>query len=190
MAQGELFPRQNLPDGFLYQPDFLSEAEHAEVLQAVKRENFHNFAFHGYRARRRSVEYGLEYDFAASQATATHAFPPFLMPVRERAAAFAGFAPDDLVAGMILEYPPEAPIGWHRDAPQFGTVVGISLLSPARMRLKPYQGDDKIISVILEPRSIYVLSGAARWQWQHSIAAVEQLRYSITFRTLRKSLRA
>jgi alkylated DNA repair protein (DNA oxidative demethylase) len=88
---------------------------------------------------------------------------------------------------MILEYPPGAPIGWHRDAPQFGIVIGISLLSPARMRLKHYRKEGKIVSVTLAPRAIYVLSGSARWQWQHSIPPQEKLRYSITFRTLREA---
>jgi alkylated DNA repair dioxygenase AlkB len=87
---------------------------------------------------------------------------------------------------VIIQYPPGAPIGWHRDAPQFGIVIGISLLNPARMRLKPYSKEGKIISVILEPRSIYVLRGLVRWQWQHSIPAMDKLRYSVTFRTLRE----
>jgi alkylated DNA repair dioxygenase AlkB len=187
VSQGQLFPPSpaSLPEGFVYQPDFLSEADEAELLGAIKRENFEAFDFHGYTAKRRSIEYGLEYDFGSQRANPTRPFADFLLPIRERAAAFARRSSDALVEGMILEYPPGAPIGWHRDAPQFGTVIGISLLNAARMRLKPYNKEGKIVSVTLEPRSIYVLSGPVRWQWQHSIPAMEKTRYSITFRTLR-----
>jgi alkylated DNA repair dioxygenase AlkB len=183
--QGELFSA-NPPEGFLYQREFLEASEENELLRAIERENFEAFDFHGYTAKRRAIEYGFEYDFGTRKATATQAFPDFLLPLRERAAAFAGMPAKALVEGMILQYPQGAPIGWHRDAPQFGTIIGISLLSAARMRLKPYGKKSKIISVMLEPRSIYVLRGAVRWEWQHSIPAVERLRYSVTFRSLRE----
>jgi hypothetical protein len=35
-----------------------------------------------------------------------------------------------------------------------------------------------------------MISGAARSKWQHSIAPAKELRYSITFRTLRKKSEA
>jgi alkylated DNA repair dioxygenase AlkB len=109
-----------------------------------------------------------------------------LHSIRERAAAFAGVKAEEIVQAMITEYSTGTPIGWHRDRPQFGTIVGISLVSACRMRLKPYKGDGKIVSLILEPRSIYAMQGTARWNFVHSIPAVEKLRYSITFRTLAK----
>jgi alkylated DNA repair dioxygenase AlkB len=111
--------------------------------------------------------------------------PEFLLGVRERAAEFAGVPADNLVQAMVSEYSVGTPIGWHRDAPQFGTIVGISLGSACRLRLKPYQSTGKVLSLRLEPRSIYVMRGVARSQWQHSIPAVDEMRYSITFRTLR-----
>jgi DNA oxidative demethylase len=185
VKQAELFSfAPDFPEGFAYQPDFLSESEEGALLEQIRREDFEPMEFHGYVAKRRTIEYGLEYDFGTRRAAPTKPFPDFLLPVRERAAAFAELASDALVEGMIIEYPPGAPIGWHRDAPQFGTVIGISLLNAARMRLKPYQRQGKIVSFALEPRSIYVLSGSVRWQWQHSIPAMEKPRYSITFRTL------
>ena len=186
MSQGNLFSTEPvLPEGFVYQRDFLSPAEEADLLQNIQQENLEAFDFHGYRAKRRKIEYGLEYDFGRRRANPTKPLPEFLSSVRRRAADFAGVATDELAEGLILEYPPGAPIGWHRDAPQFGTVIGISLLNAARMRFKPHERKGKIISVLLEPRSVYVLQGAVRWQWQHSIPAVEKLRYSVTFRTLR-----
>jgi alkylated DNA repair dioxygenase AlkB len=163
----------------------LTHAEASSLLRSIAREKFEALDYHGYKALRRTVAFGLDYDFGTHQATPTRAFPDYILPIRERAAAFAGIDAADLVEGMIIEYPPGAPIGWHRDAPQFGTVIGISLLHAARMRFKPYQKEGKIISVTLEPRSIYVLRGSVRWQWQHSIPPVSELRYSITFRTLR-----
>jgi alkylated DNA repair dioxygenase AlkB len=187
VAQGALLGSETVfPDGFLYQPDFLSQSEAAALLRAIQGETFKRFVFHGYVAKRRTAEYGWEYDSDTRRATPTKHFPEFLLPVRRHAAEFVGITESELVEGMILEYPPGAPIGWHRDAPQFGIVIGISLLNSARMRLKPYKKRGKIVSVRLEPRAIYVLSGSARWQWQHSIPPQEKLRYSITFRTLRE----
>jgi alkylated DNA repair dioxygenase AlkB len=187
VSQGNLFAAEPvLPEGFVYQQDFLTATDEVDLLRNIQQETFDNFDFQGYRAKRRMLEYGLEYDFSRRRANPTKPFPHFLSAVRQRAAEFAGVTPDELAEGLILEYPPGAPIGWHRDAPQFGVVIGISLLNSARMRLKPFQKEGRITSVTLEPRSIYMFRGAARWQWQHSIPAQEKLRYSITFRTLRQ----
>lgn len=119
-------------------------------------------------------------------AIADKTIPEFLTAIRERAAAIAGMRADEIVQAMVTEYSAGTPIGWHRDSPQFETIIGISLASACRLRLKPYQGEGKIISVMVDPRSIYVMRGAARWEFQHSIPAVKELRYSITFRTLSK----
>ena len=156
------------------------------MLGEIGRLEFQPFAFHGYVARRRIVEYGWEYDFGSRKTAPAAPIPEFLGAVRDRAAALAGVKPEELVEAVVTEYPPGAPIGWHRDVPQFEVIIGISLASACRMRLKPYKAAGKIASVILEPRSIYVIRGRARWQFQHSIPAVEKTRYSITFRTLRK----
>lgn len=187
MSSGLLFPIANLPEGFLYQPEFLSQPEEAALLGKIRELPFAAFDFHGFTARRRVVEYGFEYDFGTRKATKTQPFAEFLLPVRERAAQFAGLSPEKLAEGIVTEYSPGTPIGWHRDAPQFETIVGISLGSSCRMRLKPYKSEGRVISVELEPRSIYVIRGAARWRLQHSIPPVKGLRYSITFRTLREA---
>jgi alkylated DNA repair dioxygenase AlkB len=177
------------PEGFVYQPDFLAPEEQEQLLRTIRQLDFHPFDFHGYLAKRRIVEYGYAYDFSSRQARGTWAIPDFLHPLRDRAAAFAQVAPDEIVEAVVTEYPAGAPIGWHRDVPQFGTIIGISLASSSRMRLKPYKKEGKVFSVILEPGSIYLMRGPARWQYQHSIPPVKQLRYSVTFRTLRgKSL--
>ena len=175
-----------LPDGFVYEPDFLTIEEEADLLRRFEALPFEPFDFHGYIAKRRIMEYGWEYDFGTRKAATTRPIADFLVRLREHAAAVAGLPPEELVEAVVTEYPPGAPIGWHRDVPQFETIIGISLGSAARMRLKPYRAEGKLVSLILEPRSIYVMSGPARWKFQHSIPALEALRYSITFRTLRK----
>src|SRR4051812_32600933 len=179
-------PLAELPHGFLYQPEFLSAAEEAELLRTIQGLEFAAFDFHGYKARRRIVEYGWEYDFGSRKASVAKPIPEFLLPIRERVAAFAAIPAEEIVEAVITEYPPGAPIGWHRDVPQFEIIIGISLAGSSRMRLKPYRAEGKIAHVNLEPRSIYIMRGAARWKFQHSIPPVEKLRYSITFRTLRR----
>ena len=185
LNSGTLFPIDNLPEGLLYHPDFLNEGEEADLVRVFRELPFQAFDFHGYTARRRVLEFGLEYDFTTRKATPTQNLPAFLSPVRERAAQFAGISAAALVEGMVTEYSPGAPIGWHRDAPQFGTIIGISLAGTARMRFKPYKAEGKPVALVLERRSIYLMRGPARWKFQHSIPAVKELRYSITFRTLR-----
>jgi alkylated DNA repair dioxygenase AlkB len=185
IISGTLFPIDNLPEGLLYQPDFLSDAEEADLVRIFRELPFQAFDFHGYTAKRRVLEFGLEYDFTTRRATTTQSFPEFLSAVRQRAAQFAGVSATDLVEGMVTEYCAGAPIGWHRDAPQFGTIIGISLASTSRMRFKAYKAEGKPLALTLEPRSIYVMRGPARWKFQHSIPAVKELWYSITFRTLR-----
>jgi alkylated DNA repair dioxygenase AlkB len=175
----------DLPEGFLYQPEFITVAEEADLLSHLAKLDFQAFDFHGYIAKRRIVEYGLEYDFSSRQAQAARPLPHFLAPFRNRAAKLAGIHPGEIIESVITEYSPGSPIGWHRDVPKFEIIIGISLKSSCRFRFKPYRKEGKIVSVTLEPRSAYILRGPARWNFQHSIPAVKSLRYSITFRTWR-----
>ena len=177
---------EELPEGFLYRDDFLTEAEESELLHTFRGLDFAAYDYHGYLAKRRIVRYGVNYDINTREPNETvEPVPDFLLGVRERAAGFAAVPADNLAQAMVSEYSVGTPIGWHRDAPQFGTIIGISLGSACRMRLKPYQSTGKVLSLRLEPRSIYVMRGAARSRWQHSIPAVDEMRYSITFRTVR-----
>ena len=147
---------------------------------------FHPFQYQGFTAKRNVIEYGYEYDYNTNKTGSAPSIPEFLDWLKSRAAEFAGVQPDELIECVLHEYPPGAPIGWHRDVPQFEIIAGISLLSACRMRFRPYQGSGNVLSIGLEPRSAYIMRGDARWKYQHSIPAVESLRYSITFRTLRK----
>jgi alkylated DNA repair dioxygenase AlkB len=174
-----------LPEGLLYQAEFITKEEEQDLLRTISSLNFRAFEFQGYTAKRRVVEYGWEYDFSSRRADETIGIPEYLRWLRERSSEFVGIGSEELVEAIVTEYPPGAPIGWHRDVPQFEIVIGVSLGSACRMRFKPYKAEGKLVSIILEPRSIYVLTGVSRWKFQHSIPPVEQLRYSVTFRTLR-----
>ena len=187
MASRRSVANDSPPDGFTYQANFLSPAEEPELLRRFEDLDFHPFDYHRYTAKRNVVVYGWKYDYGTHKTSAISPIPEFLFPIRERAAQFAAVPANTLVQAVINQYPPGAPIGWHRDVPQFELIVGISLGASCRMRLKPYKAEGSIISIVLEPRSIYRIGRVARWRFQHSIPAVEALRYSITFRTLRVS---
>ncbi len=115
------------------------------------------------------------------------ALPAFLEPLRGKAARWCGVAPTAFAHALVTEYRPGTQLGWHRDTPEFGFIVGVSLGGMARMRLRrwPAQKGGKTYTLDLAPRSAYVLRDEARWRWQHGIAPTPGLRYSITLRTLR-----
>jgi alkylated DNA repair dioxygenase AlkB len=147
---------------------------------------FRDFEFQGYVGKRRVVSFGWQYDFNTRELRRTEDMPSFLLLLRERAAAFAGVPASELQHVLITEYGPGAAIGWHKDKAVFGEVVGISLLSSCTFRLRRKAGATwERASLVAEPGSAYLLRGASRTEWEHSIPAVESLRYSITFRNLR-----
>lgn len=175
------------PDGLRYIRDFLTRADQDELLASVERLPFREVQMHGVVAKRTVVHYGFDYGYQAWQIWPTDPIPDFLLPFRARAAAEAGIGPETLAQVLIARYPPGAGIGWHRDAPMFGEpVVGISLAGATTMRFRrglPHARET--YQLILAPGSLYVLAGAARREWQHGISGQKDLRYSITFRTVR-----
>ena len=177
-------PLPDLPEGFVYRRDFLSEAEEAAIAAELAKLPFEPFQFRGYEARRRVHSFGYRYDFNSQKLEEAEPIPDWLQPARERAEAFADARLEQL---LINEYLPGAPIGWHRDRPQFEKVVGISVGAPCVFRLRRRVGSGfERRSLTLEPRSAYLISGVAREQWEHSIPPVEAHRYSVTFRSFRK----
>jgi alkylated DNA repair dioxygenase AlkB len=175
------------PDGFLYRDDLITPAEQAELVNHIEKLDLKEFEFHGYLGKRRTISFGWHYRFADESLNHAEAIPEFLLDVREKASVFAGLKPDDLPHVLVTEYSPGTPIGWHRDKAVFDDVIGISLLSscPFRLRRKTANGWERFTQT-LTPRSAYVLRGEVRTQWEHSIPPVEHLRYSITFRSLKK----
>jgi alkylated DNA repair dioxygenase AlkB len=179
-----------MPAGFRYAPDLIEAVEEARLVAAFADLPFKEFEFQGFLGKRRVVSFGSRYDFKGGGVREAPPIPAFLLRLRERAAAFAGLAPDDLAHALIAEYRPGTAIGWHRDRPHYGDVIGISLLSPCTFRLRGKRGAvttpgwDRA-SMRLDPRSVYLMRGPSRDDWEHSIPAVEALRYSVTFRSVR-----
>jgi alkylated DNA repair dioxygenase AlkB len=188
-VQPDLFsPAAALPQGFRYQAEFLNADEEARLLGALATQPFEQAQYRQWRARRRIVSYGGRYDFSRHSLHDAPPIPPFLRPLQERIAAWAGVEPSRIHHATIAEYRPGSQLGWHRDVPDFEEVMGVSLLSCARMRLRPYPpeaGQRSVYAIELTPRSAYLMRGPARWAWQHAISPTKALRYSITFRTLR-----
>ena len=182
-----LDPGPPLPEGFKYQADILLVDEERTLLEHIRQLPLKEFEFQGFVGKRRTVSFGWRYDFNERTLQSAEPIPPFLLPLREAAAEFAGLTADQLPQALVIEYGPSASIGWHRDKAVFGDVVGISLLSPCRFRFRRKAGPRlERASLIAEPRSAYLLRGPARTEWEHSIPAVDALRYSITFRNLRQ----
>ena len=178
----------NLPEGFRYGRELINTAEEGALLARVRELPFRDFEFHGYTGKRRVVSFGWHYDFSARHLRKADDIPDFLLPLRQAAAAFAYMEPEALQHVLVTEYGPGAGIGWHRDKAVFGEVVGVSLLSPCvfRMRRAVSRKKWERVKLVAEPRSAYLLSGPARYEWEHSIPRMDALRYSVTFRNVRE----
>ena len=175
------------PRGLVYQPELLTPVEERALLDQIERMRFDEIRMHGVVAKRTARHFGLDYDYARRDALEdADPIPEWLLPVRNAAAELAEVTPEELVEALVQRYPEGAQIGWHRDAPMFDTVVGVSLLSAARLRFRrDVSGERRTFELELAPRSGYVLAGPARGAWQHQVPPAKGLRYSITFRTLR-----
>jgi alkylated DNA repair dioxygenase AlkB len=185
--QPALFPADidSAPSGFRYQAGFLSSEEETALVRWIETLPLKPFEFRGYLGNRRVMSFGFRYDYSRRAVDTASPVPGQLAPVIERGALWSGHKPGDFRQVLVTEYAPGAPIGWHADKPQFGDVLGISLLAPAPFRLRrPANGRWERKTITLEPRSIYLMSGEVRKSWQHSIPPLTALRYSITLRTL------
>jgi len=190
MSRGSLFGA-HLPDGFRHSEDFITGDEEARLVEAIAGIEFAEFEMRGVVARRRVAFFGASYETGRPASP----LPAFLDPLRTALAAWAGLDPQAFAMALINQYPPGAPIGWHRDAPQYDIVAGISLMSSCRMKFRPYVRSDNAAApgvrrtatheIVLAPRSAYLMTGPARSAYEHHIPAVASLRYSITFRSLR-----
>jgi alkylated DNA repair dioxygenase AlkB len=191
-AQAELFGSagdqgQRLPEGFTYEPDFLNAAEEASLISLIAGLPLEAAKYKAYTARRKVISFGGSFDFDSNLLLPSATLLAGFHPLRERVASWLGVPAETLVHTLVAEYQPGTPLGWHRDVPDFEEVMGVSLGSEAVMRLRPFPPDkpkrSNILRLNLQPRSIYRMRSCARWQWQHSVAPVPGLRWSITFRT-------
>jgi alkylated DNA repair dioxygenase AlkB len=176
----------DVPPGFVYRPEFVSEAEERDLVEAIRGIELSEVRMRGAVARRRTAHFGWLYGYETWRIEPGPPIPEFFLPLRERVGELAGVAPGALVEILLTEYSPGAGIGWHRDAPMFGDVAGVSLLGVCRFRFERSEGEERETrAVTLAPRSAYLLTGEARTTWRHSIPPTKELRYSVTFRTLR-----
>ena len=128
--------RPALPEGFRYSPGFLSLEQEAMLIDEFRLLSFKEFEFRGYLGKRRVVSFGLHYDFEAGGLRVAEEIPAFLLPLRKAAAGFAGISTAELEHVLVAQYPPGAGIGWHKDRPIFRDVIGVSVGSACRFRLR------------------------------------------------------
>jgi len=187
-VQTDLFRESSAPEGFRYDRELISSDEERLLIDGIASLPLMEFRFQGYLAKRRVAYFGWRYDFERSRFEPTEPIPHFLLELRSRAAAFAELAADDLPHALVTEYAPGVEIGWHRDRPVFEDVIGVSLGSACNFRFRRKSAAKwERFSLKAEAKSIYLMRGASRWEWEHSISPLPQLRYSVTFRSLRES---
>jgi alkylated DNA repair dioxygenase AlkB len=185
-AEIESHPEGALPEGFIYGPDIVPEALADDLVARFDTLPFENFEFHGFEGNRRIVSFGWKYDYTGrGQLRQSAPVPGFLDPLKQLAADFAGLDADDFQQALITEYVPGAGIGWHRDKPMFEDVVAFSFENPCRLRFRRKNDGWDRAALTVAPRSAYLLRGPAREQWEHSIPAVDALRYAVTLRTFK-----
>ena len=177
------------PEGLAYEEDFVSRDEEDALLGELAALEFRPVVMRGQAAKRTVRHFGLDYDYESGRLVPADPLPEWLGWLRDRCAGLMEREPDDLVQILVSRYPDGAGIGWHRDAPMFGSrIAGVSLGAPCRMRFqRTVRGAREVAELELAPRSAYLLAGKARWSWQHSIPATKALRYSVTFRTLKRT---
>jgi alkylated DNA repair dioxygenase AlkB len=180
----DLFGSPVLP-GLAYGEAIVTADEECGLIGGIDASALTPFRFQGWLGKRLTTSFGWRYDFDDASFGLAEPIPDWLLPLRDRAAAFAGLRAVDLVQVLLTRYDPGAGIGWHRDRPVFEHVVGISLGASAtlRFRRRRPRGFDRA-SLDLAPCSIYHLSGEARHHWEHGIAEMAVTRWSITFRSL------
>jgi alkylated DNA repair protein (DNA oxidative demethylase) len=176
------------PSGLSYVEDLITVAHEDELLQRLRQLEVTPLVMHGVASRRLTRHFGIGYDFDSRGTVEAEPIPDYLSALRTHAAQFSGADPQSFVEALVSFYPPGATISWHKDVLAFGgVVVGVSLGSACVMRFQRTAagGERRVFEQPLAPRSAYAMTGASRWSWQHSIPAVAEDRWSVTFRQLR-----
>ena len=190
-----LFPLDPVyPEGFQYTPSFISEAEEAELIRFINGMELRAFQFQGYEAKRKVASFGYDWNFENRSLTKGKDIPSPFLPLVYKVADYLALPTDRFAELLVTEYPAGSVINWHRDAPPFDLIAGISLQTDCLFRLRPHEKEKQhrssLISLTAKRRSLYVMEGPARTDWQHSIAPVKEVRYSITLRTLNAAYRS
>ncbi|HEY0057614.1 MAG TPA: alpha-ketoglutarate-dependent dioxygenase AlkB [Flavisolibacter sp.] len=185
-----LFPEESIfPPGFTYEEAFLSKEEEEVLIKAIGALELQQFVFQGYEAKRKIASFGWDWNFENRTLNKGAAIPRSFLPLVKKVSRRLGIAEDKIAELLVTEYEEGTVINWHRDAPPFDTIIGVSLLSDCTFRLRPQRKEQQTRSATrsfpVRRRSLYVMSDEARSDWQHSIAPVKSLRYSVTLRTLK-----
>jgi alkylated DNA repair dioxygenase AlkB len=172
------------PEGLRHATEFISPETERDLIERVAALPLQPFQFGQYQGKRRVASFGFRYDYTLRRLQEADPIPPWLAPLIQRVEGFGG--PGTQIAQVLCtEYDTGVGIGWHRDKPHFGRIFGLSLGSPCKFRFRRAAGDKwQRYTLDASPRSIYMMTGAARQEWEHSIPAVETPRHSITFRTM------
>jgi alkylated DNA repair protein (DNA oxidative demethylase) len=186
-SQLALFDEAPAVAGLRLLPEAISPELETELAARIDAAPLTPFQFGQWEGKRLTANYGSAYDYQRARPIPAPPLPEWLEELRERLAPQFDRDPHAFVQGLLIRYDPGAGIGWHRDRPQYGEVMGLSLSNPATLRLRRRlpEGGFERRSVELPPRSLYLLSGEVRSAWEHSIAPMEVTRRSITLRTLR-----
>ena len=194
---GDQFPLfdfgQSYPNGFTYEPNFITADEESALIAAIEKLELKNAPYKEYIANRRIKNFGWSYDPETSQLVAVEPLPSFLRPLATRIAAYLGIPKSHVIEALVTEYQPGVGVGWHRDNEKVDKVVGISLAGWCDFQLQKIGNDRNVhepdkketpLTVTVEPRSMYVMQGESRWDYLHRVVPTKALRYSVTFRTL------
>jgi alkylated DNA repair dioxygenase AlkB len=180
--------RNIVPGGLYYRQDFLSLAEEKVLLGHFEQLPFRNYIHGEYTAKRMIVHFGKTF-YNPEESVDIEKIPEWLQGLRKRCAELVHVEQAQFEQILVAHYPPGAAVGWHRDAPQYGpAVIGISLGSNANLRFRRFDNEKQsIFTLEAQRRSLYIFAGESRRLWQHSVQAVKNSRFSITFRTLESS---
>ena len=180
----------DLPEGFSYRQNFITAAEEVYLLKEIEQLDLQQMKFHEYEAKRKVMSFGKGWSFTEQRLKDGNPIPAAFDFLVDRIAAHLTISKETIAQFLVTEYPVDAVINWHRDAPPFETIVGVSLLSDCIFKLRPHdkakQTRATTIALPVHRRSMYMMTGNAKTAWQHSTAPVKEVRYSLTFRTLKK----
>jgi len=186
VKQYALFADEPAVPGLVVVDQAVSEAEEMALAARIDAAPLAPFQFGQWEGKRLTTHYGSGYDFSRQRVAVAPPLPEWLLRLRGELAPQVGLDPAAFEAALLIRYDPGAGIGWHRDRPQYDKVIGLSLSAPCVLRLRRRTPDGfERRTVELAPRSLYLLSGEVRREWEHSILPLAVTRRSITFRTLR-----
>ncbi len=185
-SQLALFDQAPAVAGLRLVPEAISPELEAELAARIDAAPLTPFQFGQWEGKRLTANYGSAYDYQRARPIPAPPLPDWLEELRENLAPQFERDPQAFVQGLLIRYDPGAGIGWHRDRPQYGQVIGLSLSNSAIMRFRRRLANGRFerIGVEMPRRSAYLLSGPARLEWQHSIAPMEVTRRSITLRSI------